>query len=336
MMKYQRSKMKILNYVLYILSFILGSTITLFFISIEDRDGLGDGDVFAKLKHKVSLQNISNRYFLLILIISKPDNIERRDTIRNTWLQFVKDDSSVKPFFVIGAGGLNADQQLKLKEEYSENKDILSLTSIPDSYGNLTSKILTSFVLLEKEYTFKFLLKCDDDSFVQASAITKELKTTYRDEEYLYWGYFDGRAHVKRSGKWKEEDWFLCDRYLPYALGGGYVLSEPLVKFIARNAELLKMYKSEDVSVGVWLAPLNIKRLHDQRFDTEFLSRGCLNKHLVTHKHSNRVLRHLYSETVTHGRMCTQEVLSRPSYNYNWQAPPSLCCNRNESTILVH
>ena len=41
-----------------------------------------------------------------------------------------------------------------------------------------------------------------------------------------------------------------------------------LVGFIARSADMLQLYNSEDVSVGVWLAPVALNRVHDIRFDT--------------------------------------------------------------------
>lgn len=44
------------------------------------------------------------------------------------------------------------------------------------------------------------------------------------------------------------------------------------------------MFVNEDVSVGIWLAPLRIERRHDRRFDTEWRSRGCLNHYVITHK----------------------------------------------------
>lgn len=56
----------------------------------------------------------------------------------------------------------------------------------------------------------------------------------------LYWGYFHGNAKIKTSGKWKESDWIVCDRYVPYALGGGYILSKSLITYMARNADQLK------------------------------------------------------------------------------------------------
>lgn len=41
------------------------------------------------------------------------------------------------------------------------------------------------------------------------------------------------------------QSWFLSNTYLPYALGGGYVLGMDLVAHIARNSELLSHYNSE-------------------------------------------------------------------------------------------
>ena len=61
---------------------------------------------------------------------------------------------------------------------------------------------------------------------------------------------------------------------------------------MSSNAELLKPFTSEDVSVGTWLAPLKgVHRVHDVRFDTEFKSRGCNNKHIVSHKQSVKDLK---------------------------------------------
>jgi hypothetical protein len=41
----------------------------------------------------------------------------------------------------------------------------------------------------------RFLLKCDDDSFVRLGSILEELPKK-GGESFLYWGYFDGRAPV--------------------------------------------------------------------------------------------------------------------------------------------
>lgn len=74
------------------------------------------------------------------------------------------------------------------------------------------SIVILSFVVGSMD--FKFLLKLDEDSFVRLGSLLQSL----RDIEHpqLYWGFLDGRAKPFHRGKWKEEDWRLCDYYLPY------------------------------------------------------------------------------------------------------------------------
>uniref|UniRef100_A0A0K0CXF5 Hexosyltransferase n=1 Tax=Angiostrongylus cantonensis TaxID=6313 RepID=A0A0K0CXF5_ANGCA len=198
-------------------------------------------------------------------------------------------------------------------------------------------------------------------------AIIKALKDIQHPR--LYWGFLDGRAKPIRKGKWRETDWILCDRYLPYQLGGGYVLSFELVRFLAMNARLFKLYKNEDVSVGAWLAGLDIKYIHDPRFDTEWKSRGCNNEYLITHKKSAADMEKLYSNVVSFSKifgenlyvhlifstllpvyegceeaiviiqvnlrvLCDKEFRIRDSYVYDWSALPSECCRRKNGTNI--
>ncbi|XP_012523331.1 beta-1,3-galactosyltransferase 6 [Monomorium pharaonis] len=270
-----------------------------------------------------------SKYRLIVLILSEPDNLERRNTIRKTWL--ASRDAAVRHFFVIGTQDILPEQRDTLHSEKEKFDDLLLLPRLQDSYGTLTKKVLHALQAVHERYNFDYLLKCDDDSYVLVHKILKELdrwqsKGTRRE---LYWGFFNGRAQVKRSGPWKEADWILCDYYLPYALGGGYILSYNLVKFIANNADILKLHNSEDVSVGLWLAPLaNIERKHDVRFDTEYRSRGCSNQYIITHKQTIQSMRSMHEYYETSGALCPKEVRNRMSYQYNWTAPPSQCCNR--------
>ncbi|CAG5125348.1 unnamed protein product [Candidula unifasciata] len=283
---------------------------------------------YERWKHSRNLLAPSKnaRYTLVILIISSPGNIHERNAIRETWLTWL-DDSVIMFRFVVGTSALNKVQSSQLVQEDSAHKDMLLLNSIIDSYEELTNKILQAFIWLDKHVNYQYVLKVDDDSFVVVPGILSELR--YKPKERLYWGFFDGRANVKTSGKWKESKWNLCDKYLPYARGGGYVLSFDLVNFIAWNSDLLQLYLSEDVSVGTWLAPLKVHRHHDQNFDTEYMSRGCLNSYLIMHKQSVSSFRELHNNIETAGVLCKTEVVLRGSYEYNWSYPPSQCCNRS-------
>lgn len=172
------------------------------------------------------------------------------------------------------------------------------------------------------------LPQVDDDSFVRLDALVPELRR--QDARRLYWGFFNGRARVKGSGRWKESDWVLCDHYLPYALGGGYVLSADLVRYVRDNAPMLKLFRSEDAALGAWLAPVDLRRVHDPRFDTEFRSRGCSEQYLVTHKQSTEDMLEKQQSLRRHGRLCKREFRARLSYIYDWAVPPSQCCQRRE------
>lgn len=181
-----------------------------------------------------------SKYRLIILILSSPDNLEQRATIRKTWL--AQEYAAVKHLFVVGTLDVLPEQRETLQSEEHKFNDLLFLPRLVDSYGTLTKKVLHSLKEVYELHDFSYLMKCDDDSFVLVHKVLKELdkwesRGTKRE---LYWGFFNGKAHVKRNGPWKETDWILCDYYLPYALGGGYILSFNLVKFIAVNMDILK------------------------------------------------------------------------------------------------
>lgn len=275
----------------------------------------------------------SHKAFLVVAVISAPRNAERRRAIRETWLNLEKQlRSEVIHFFVVGRKGLHAETLESLEAESAENKDVLLLPNVEDSFDQLTTKVLATFLQLHKSVDFSYLLKVDDDSFVVVDKLHDELKHTNYPSG-LYWGFFDGRGPVMRGEKekYRETEYFLCDLYIPYALGGGYVLSANIVGFLAANAAMLRPYRAEDASVGTWLAPLKIHRVHDTRFDTEWRSRGCANTDLVSHKQSVEEMRSKQYSLVSRGTLCERETVVRRAYEYNWKVPPSKCCPRKKT-----
>ena len=275
----------------------------------------------------------STHYLMVVLILSSVHGRERRDAIRETWMEGYKDlEHPVLIKFSIGTLGLSPSDLDSLNSEQLAFNDLLLLPNLQESYSNLTRKVLYSFVNLDQSYDFSYLMKCDDDTFIVLKTIMKELseRTSQRS---LYWGFFDGRAHVKKAGKWSEKEWFLCDRYLPYALGGGYILSHDLASRISLAADGLQLYNSEDVSVGVWLSPYEAERRHDVRFDTEFVSRGCRNVYIVSHKQSIEDMRRKERSLKTAGHLCEREYQTRLSYEYNWNAEPTKCCERKKGVV---
>lgn len=323
--------------------------------------------------------------FLVVLILSAPDNVDRRNAIRETWLSLrphhngsqriyvpTYDESgwliqesieeqvnslamykqwlharqrtdqsksvSVIHKFAIGTAGLTRTQQNQLLSETTTYDDLLLLNGFHDSYRNLTKKLVQSLKLISESHSFQYLLKCDDDTYVKLDNMLVHLKD-YDDritlldfgpnpKPELYWGYFNGKANIKTQGHWKETRFNLCSKYLPYALGGGYVISERLVEYVQKNANILSLYMSEDISVGVWFASMrNVFRKHDCRFDTAYMARTCKNYHMVLHKRSADDMRSIFK-----GNECDDELgedgVKRPlEYFYNWKAAPMQCCD---------
>ena len=218
-------------------------------------------DSETELKHKET--------FLLIIVLSSPTNKERRSITRETWAnthKTVRDNYLM--YFILGHQELSAEIAQEIQDEKSQYKDILSLPLF-DSYQTLTAKVLAAFVQLNRNVRFKYLLKVDDDSYVQLPVLIDELKNSNFEKE-LYWGFFDGRAPVQSKGKWVEKDYKLCDRYVPYALGGGYVLSQvrldffEIVSFHLRKHEIEFQFISFSVCCNLLTLPVFVKEMQSQ------------------------------------------------------------------------
>ena len=287
----------------------------------EDRDYLEGLGLFKDSRH----------YLLFVVVLSSVKGREKRDVIRSTWKTYINTDDElvVLTQFAIGTLGLSTADLNILTQEQELNHDLILLPHLKESYYNLTLKVLQSFVWADRNVKFSYLLKCDDDSFVMLHLIAEELSERVSTMS-LYWGFFDGRASPKKVGKYIEKDWFLCDRYLPYALGGGYVISSDLVHKVALVSDKLRLYNNEDTSVGVWLSPYEAERRHDTRFDTEFKSRGCRNNYLISHKQSVSDMHKKHNLFQTKGALCNREYITRFSYEYNWSEQPSKCCERKQ------
>ncbi|XP_064460614.1 beta-1,3-galactosyltransferase 6-like [Ornithodoros turicata] len=278
----------------------------------------------------IGSDNDKEETFLFVAIVSSPNASSSRHVIRNTWVR-LRSQPTVSYKFFVGTYGLSPPHAESLAHERETHGDLVTLEHFEDSYDRLSLKLLEIFKWTAGNVRFAYMLKVDDDSLARVDVIADEL--LQRPKTSLYWGFFSGNARVFREGKWADKTWFLCDRYLPYARGGGYVLSADIVHYVATNANLLQAYKSEDVSVGVWLSPLKLTRQHDPRFDTEYKSRGCFNTYLVTHKQTEHMIQQKFNSLQRNGLLCPMEVRTRYSYVYNWDVRPSQCCIRNDTKV---
>jgi galactosylxylosylprotein 3-beta-galactosyltransferase len=242
----------------------------------------------------------------------------------------------LKVLFSVGVEDLDTSLRDDLIAEKKVYNDLLILEDLKDSYNNLTLKLIKSMNALNRTIpNFKYAMKVDDDSYVKLDLLTfdliqydENLKLKKQNDLSLYWGYFNGRANIKKSGQWQEPNYNLCERYLPYALGGGYVLSKNLVKFVAEYGNQLSMFKSEDISMGTWLSPFRkIHRRHDVRFDTAYMPRKCKNYHFVLHKRTVEDMREIHKGNACFSEKKYDENRKPIEYFYDWSQTPMKCCD---------
>ncbi|CAI9169212.1 unnamed protein product [Rangifer tarandus platyrhynchus] len=201
--------------------------------------------------------------------------------------------------FAVGTSGLGDEERRALEQEQPQHGDLLLLPGVRDAYQNLTAKVLAMLAWLDEHVAFEFVLKADDDSFARLDAVLAELRAN------------DPARRRRLSPRLLLRPW-------PCPARG------PLAR------EYLRAWHSEDVSLGAWLAPVDLQQEHDPRFDIEYKSRGCNNQYLVTHKQSLEDMLEKH-RTLTHkGRLCKRKVQLRLSYVYDWSASPSQCCQRKE------
>ncbi|XP_068722712.1 UDP-GalNAc:beta-1,3-N-acetylgalactosaminyltransferase 2-like isoform X1 [Montipora capricornis] len=156
-------------------------------------------------------------------------------------------------------------EENELQREMAVNDDIL-LVNVTDVYRNLPRKLLKFYSWCVENLHFNFTLKTDDDCFVNVEAIIKGVsEKKLQGKESVWWSRFRSDWPVERVGKWREPD-YTAPIYPSFACGAGNVLSADLVKWLALNADHLKSYQGEDVSMGIWLSAVAPALVNDDRW----------------------------------------------------------------------
>ena len=192
-------------------------------------------------------------YLLVVMVLSAPSEKGKiwRQVIQETWkneVEAVKSEVFFK--FVLGTVGLAQSQLLSLESEQKNHSDLLLLGSFKDDYHNLTRKVLNMLVWANNHLHFSYLLKSDQDTYIRLKSVVSELNGR-KSNESLYWDYFTSKNSPTPTGKFAERNWFLCNQFLPFAQGEGYIISSDLVHIIDRNAGNLQL---NNTSMLLWFA----------------------------------------------------------------------------------
>lgn len=189
----------------------------------------------------------------LILVHSAPQNRHKRNTIRQTW---GKADARMRIYFLLGAVNTTSMQQ-QLLHESNMFQDIIQ-GNFFDTYRNMTYK----HTMALKWFVYncpklKYLLKTDDDVFVNTPAVFEFLKSGISDDQSLLFCYQVSGARIKRTyrSKWRVSTkefpgWY----YPPYCPGFVIVYSNDVVWRLYQKAQQWPYFWIDDVHITGTLA----------------------------------------------------------------------------------
>ncbi|XP_038893305.1 hydroxyproline O-galactosyltransferase GALT6-like isoform X1 [Benincasa hispida] len=234
---------------------------------------------------------------LFIGILSAGNHFAERMAVRKSWMQhkLIRSSLVVARFFVAMHGRKEVNIELKKEAEYFGD---IVIVPYMDNYDLVVLKTIAICEYGVRTVAAKYIMKCDDDTFVRVDAVMNEAHKVQAGRS-LYVGNMNYHHKPLRHGKWAVtyEEWPEED-YPAYANGPGYILSSDIAEYIVSEFEKhkLRLFKMEDVSMGMWVEQFNssrpVKFLHSLRF-CQF---GCIEDYLTAHYQSPRQMTCLWEK----------------------------------------
>ncbi|KAG6493452.1 hypothetical protein ZIOFF_048438 [Zingiber officinale] len=230
---------------------------------------------------------------LFIGILSAGNHFAERMAVRKSWMRAVsKSSDMVARFFValtlVKQHG-RKEVNFELKKEAEFFGDIVIVPFL-DSYDLVVLKTVAICEYGVRIVSARYIMKCDDDTFVRIDPVMNKVKTV-PIEKSLYIGNINYHHKPLREGKWAVtyEEWPEED-YPPYANGPGYVVSSDIARFIISDFEKhkLRLFKMEDVSMGMWVEQFNKSRTVEYIHSLKFCQFGCIDDYYTAHYQSPR------------------------------------------------
>lgn len=203
--------------------------------------------------------------FLLLAIKSLIQHFERRQAIRETWGRARRyGNQTVVTIFLLGnSSPLDhfPDLQWMLGREAELHKDLLQW-DYRDTFFNLTLKDVLFLEWFSHNCPHaRFVLKGDDDVFVNTLRIIKLLEELPGDEEKDFFigdVISNASPHRNRSLKYWIPESVFVGQYPPYAGGGGYLLSGKVARRLYNVSRQVALFPIDDVYTGMCLDKLGI------------------------------------------------------------------------------
>lgn len=190
--------------------------------------------------------------YLLIVICSAVTNRKTRIAIRNTWANKHHLDtlynSTVKIVFLLGQSD-NDTLNNSILDESLQYNDIIQ-EQFHDTYNNLTLKsvMMLKWVTTKCEHA-KYLMKTDDDMFVNVPTLLKTLKSKVQSTGTLFGSLIcNARPISDPKNKWYTPKYMYSKKIYPnYLSGTGYVMSLDVAAKLYETSLATPLLHLEDV-----------------------------------------------------------------------------------------
>ncbi|XP_062851891.1 UDP-GalNAc:beta-1,3-N-acetylgalactosaminyltransferase 2 [Trichomycterus rosablanca] len=191
-------------------------------------------------------------------------------------------------------------QEDKALQEESDIYGDITFVDVVDTYRTVPAKLLQFYKWAVKNAEFNLLLKTDDDCYINVDRVLMSIDHKSLTLSNLWWGNFRQNWAVDRVGKWQELE-YSSPVYPAFACGSGYVVSRDLVEWLGSNAEKLKVYQGEDVSMGIWMAAVGPQKYQDSAWLCE---KECYVDMLSSPQHTLEELHSLWQHKRDCGDPC--------------------------------
>ncbi|XP_078374402.1 beta-1,3-galactosyltransferase 5-like [Oculina patagonica] len=249
----------------------------------------------------ISRKRCTEKLFLLIMVFTAPANFDRRNIIRKTWASDPSLKARWKTMFLLGQAVGDSTEKKYLEDEGLKYGDFIRGTQ-NENYYNLTLKTQMGVEWAAKYCDFQFLLKADDDVFVNPYRLMEYLGNSDTPKTELYLGRVASSGIVHRRGKYAVSvEEYNGTRYPAFCNGPAYLLSWDLVNKLVDLFDVKKPLKLEDVYIGTLVDKLGVKPVRHRGFRLlQFGSSSC--KHysdtVVYHKASIQCTEELFTEAM--------------------------------------
>jgi hypothetical protein len=171
-------------------------------------------------------------------------------------------------------GAQLAHEAMARDSEQRQHGDLVILP-MADTYANLTKKTLAMAVHTSVCGRGLFFVKTDDDVFVFPWRLARRLAKVQADLAMykaglgVYLGSFweNMPPITATDSKNYEPQWAGRGKFFtPFAGGPFYLLSRPVIDFLARNAPFLNtQWRNEDMAMSTWVSGLDVEAVDEER-----------------------------------------------------------------------